>query len=133
MNPHIDLLDPLKCSKCNICSVRCADTHGQSRIKKVDSVPHICIQCEDAPCEQACNVGAIYLQDGIAIVDQDKCVGCKMCIDACPHKSLYVEDLIARKCTLCLDADVLIPACVEACPNKALVINCDEVEGMEKE
>lgn len=128
MNPHVYLKDPLKCNKCNLCILKCKHVHGKSRIEKVDSIAHICIQCQDAPCKKACRVGAIYLKDGIAIVDEERCVGCKMCIEACPHQGMYVEDLRAYKCTLCLDSDVLIPGCVEACPNQILIISCKEEE-----
>ncbi len=128
MNPYINLKDPLKCSKCNLCMVRCRQTHGESRILSVDSIPHICIQCEDVPCQKACRVGAIYLKEGIAIVDEEKCVACKMCLDACPHQGMYIKDLMVYKCTLCLDSDLLIPACIEACPNKILEVKCRKEE-----
>lgn len=126
LNPHIVLKDSLKCSKCNLCLIRCEQIHGVSRILKIDSLPHICIQCNDAPCKKACRVGAIYLKDGIAVIDEDQCVGCKMCIEECPHQGIIIKNLQAYKCTLCLDSDLVVPACIEACPNRILSICYEE-------
>ncbi|MEG3224597.1 MAG: ferredoxin [Methanobacteriales archaeon Met13] len=128
MNPHITILDPLKCAKCNLCLEKCETTHGISRIKKVDGIPVFCLQCDDAPCAKACRVQAIILQNNIPVVNDELCVGCKMCVDACPTHSIFVKDLLAYKCTLCLDSDKIIPACLEVCPDKILVVECPEDE-----
>ena len=49
-------------------------------------IPTICNQCEDAPCEKVCPSGATYTrEDGIVMVDDDKCIGCSSCAVACPY------------------------------------------------
>lgn len=123
MNPYITLTDPLKCSKCNLCSVKCEEIHGISRIAKSDDLPVMCIQCND--CKEVCKVNAIYTKNNIAIVDSELCVGCKMCEMVCPVNAMKVENLLAHKCTLCIDKK-LIPACIEVCPDKVLAITCDK-------
>ena len=68
---------------------------------------------------------AIYKrEDGLVIIDPDKCTGCKNCVDACPYDAIYFnEDLnIAQKCTGCahlLDSGWKEPRCVDACPTEA--------------
>jgi ferredoxin len=75
----------------------------------------------------ACPIeGAIYKRDdGLVIIDPEKCTGCKVCVDVCPYDAIYFnEDLnIAQKCTGCahlLDAGWKEPRCVDACPTQAL-------------
>ena len=54
------------------------------------SLPVLCMQCEEPSCLEVCPTGAtIKLEDGIVIVDQDKCMGCKYCMMACPYGARY--------------------------------------------
>jgi phenylacetyl-CoA:acceptor oxidoreductase subunit 1 len=47
-----------------------------------------CNQCKNAPCVEACPTGATrQREDGIIVVDQDKCVGCRYCVIACPYQN----------------------------------------------
>jgi Fe-S-cluster-containing dehydrogenase component len=93
--------------------------------------PKSCLHCEDPPCVPVCPTGASYKrkEDGIVLVDYDKCIGCKYCAWACPYgaRELDEERQVMTKCTLCVDRiyDELLPpedrkpACVKACPTGA--------------
>jgi len=75
---------------------------------------------------KACRQEAIYKRaDGIVIIDPEKCVGNRNCVDACPYGVIYFNgDLnISQKCTFCahlLDRGWKEPRCVDACPTEAL-------------
>jgi molybdopterin-containing oxidoreductase family iron-sulfur binding subunit len=58
------------------------------------ALPVLCNQCEEPSCQEVCPTGAtITLPEGIVIVEQDKCMGCKYCMMACPYGARYsVED-----------------------------------------
>jgi carbon-monoxide dehydrogenase iron sulfur subunit len=124
MNPRITIKDPLKCYKCNLCREKCKEIHGISEIKKFDEIPVFCKQCEDAACEKACRVNAITLKNNIPVINDELCVGCKLCVEVCPDKGVFIKDLTAHKCTLCIDSNQITPACVDACPDRILVIKC---------
>ncbi|ADG12752.1 4Fe-4S ferredoxin iron-sulfur binding domain protein [Methanocaldococcus infernus ME] len=135
MNTKIILVNPEKCSKCFDCITACEKVHGISRIKKIENIPIFCMQCEKAPCMEICPVDAIYLEEGIPIVNKEKCIGCAMCVIACPIGAIFVKDGVAHKCTLCLDAkEKIFPACVEACKDKAIMlVTEDEIEKIKEE
>ncbi|MGD8681749.1 MAG: 4Fe-4S dicluster domain-containing protein, partial [Lysobacterales bacterium] len=90
--------------------------------------PKSCLHCEDPPCVPVCPTGASYKreEDGIVLVDYDKCIGCKYCSWACPYgaRELDENQKVMKKCTLCVDRiyDESLPeserkpACVLACP-----------------
>ncbi|MFT4565010.1 MAG: Fe-S-cluster-containing dehydrogenase component [Gammaproteobacteria bacterium] len=93
--------------------------------------PKSCLHCDDAPCVTVCPTGASFkrAEDGIVLVDQDTCIGCKLCSWACPYGAREYDsnDGVMKKCTLCVDKiynDDLpehsrVPACVSACPTGA--------------
>ena len=93
--------------------------------------PKSCLHCEDPPCVPVCPTGASYKrkEDGIVLVDYDKCIGCKYCAWACPYgvRELDEGEKVMKKCTLCVDRiyDQTLPqadrkpACVMACPTSA--------------
>jgi len=147
------------CNGCYNCQVACKDEHvgndwtpyakpqpatGQFWMKITDmvrgTVPKvrvtylhdICQHCDEAPCVPACKAQAIYKRDdGIVIIDPDKCRGHRNCLDACPYRVIYFNwDLnIAQKCTMCahlLDAGWKEPRCVDACPTGALKFGEEE-------
>jgi Fe-S-cluster-containing dehydrogenase component len=78
-----------------------------------------------------CPTGASYkrAEDGIVLVDEDKCIGCKLCSWACPYgaREYSAVEGVMKKCTLCVDRIYnenleeaeRQPACVQACPTKA--------------
>ncbi len=93
--------------------------------------PKSCLHCEEPPCVPVCPTGASYKrpEDGIVLVDYDKCIGCKYCSWACPYgvRELDEDRRVMTKCTLCVDriydetlpAAERKPACVLACPTNA--------------
>jgi sulfite dehydrogenase (quinone) subunit SoeB len=93
--------------------------------------PRSCLHCADAACVTVCPTGASYKRaaDGIVLVDEDKCIGCKLCSWACPYGAREYSEVegVMKKCTLCvdriynehLDESERQPACVQACPTRA--------------
>jgi len=147
------VIDISKCNGCYNCQIACKDEHvgndwtpiakpqpdtGHFWMKVTDivqgTVPKvrvrymhdICQHCDEAPCIPVCKSKAIYKRDdGIVIIDPEKCTGTRNCIDACPYKVIYFNsDLnISQKCTMCahlLDDGWKEPRCVDACPTGAL-------------
>jgi len=97
--------------------------HGPSGEKSF-FVPKLCNHCADSPCVQACPVGATYdSPDGVVLVDEKYCVGCRYCIQACPYGCRYLHPAknTADKCSLCYHriTQGLTTACCEACPTGA--------------
>jgi Fe-S-cluster-containing dehydrogenase component len=89
-------------------------------------VPKLCNHCANPPCVQVCPVKATFATpDGAVIVDADRCIGCRYCIQACPYGARYLHPVTktADKCTFCYHRLVkgLQPACVEVCPTQARV------------
>ena len=132
------------CIGCRLCEIYCLTQHSKSKkiIKAykgefprplprilVEEEGHLsfalqCRHCEDAPCLEACITGAMHRDEetGAILWDEDKCVGCWMCIMVCPF-GVIKRDMegkkIASKCDLCLGEE--IPVCVANCPNEALI------------
>ncbi|MEO6065194.1 MAG: 4Fe-4S dicluster domain-containing protein [Lysobacterales bacterium] len=93
--------------------------------------PRSCLHCETPACVTVCPTGASYKrsEDGIVLVDAEKCIGCQLCAWACPYGAREVGPVrgTMQKCTLCVDriyddrlpAREREPACVQACPTRA--------------
>ena len=89
---------------------------------------HHCFHCTQAACIEVCPVEPKAMrrhpQFGTVYVDQDTCIGCGACVEACPYGVPHVNDEIekSRKCTGCYDrvANGLKPACVKTCPTEAI-------------
>lgn len=68
-------------------------------------LPRLCEHCLNPACVAACPTGAIYKreEDGIVLIDQDKCRGWRMCVSGCPYKKIYFnwESGKSEKCTFC--------------------------------
>ncbi len=106
------------------------ETDGEGGSRTVN-FPRSCLHCEDALCVTVCPTGASYkrVQDGIVLVDTDKCIGCQLCSWACPYGARELDEKVGvmRKCTLCVDRiyDENLPpaerepACVATCPSRA--------------
>lgn len=148
------VFDTAICNGCYNCQIACKDEHvandwtpyakpqpetGQFWLKLHETVrgyvpkvkvayrAHLCMHCDNAACIANCPVeGAIYRrEDGLVIINPEKCTGCKRCVDSCPYDAIYYNaDLnIAQKCTGCahlLDRGWKEPRCVDACPTLAL-------------
>ncbi len=69
--------------------------------------PKNCLHCEKPDCVTVCPTGASYkrAEDGIVLIDHDKCIGCKLCAWACPYGARELDEIegVMKKCTLCVD------------------------------
>jgi len=123
------------CMGCHACEVACKQEHGLGvgpRLVRVlekspDYVPIYCHHCAKAPCKEACPVEAISRNEqGIVLIDNDLCIGCRECLEACPFGAMQFEDNqeIAVKCNLCFHrlVDDKRPACMEICPTGCIYL-----------
>jgi Fe-S-cluster-containing dehydrogenase component len=115
--------------------VECISVHGRNDLEIVAEngdvvrsffVPKLCNQCANPPCVQVCPVGATFsTDDGVVLVDSERCIGCRYCIQACPYGARFLnpETRTADKCTFCYHRLVKgqNPACVEVCPTQARI------------
>ena len=118
--------DYSRCSGCRRCEIVCS-LHHEGKIWPEASrvrvfmlvpgveIPHLCVQCSDYPCVNACPVNALSVdkRTGAVIVDKERCTACGKCIEACPGKIPHIHpaENYAVICDLC-GGD---PKCVEAC------------------
>lgn len=139
------------CLGCRSCELACAVAHSSAKDLYVavsagekpghsitvesygrKAVPVHCNHCEDAPCMLACPTGAIHREEegGPVLFDAERCIGCRMCVQACPFGviTLSPEGRGVLKCDLCAErlAEGKEPACVAACPTGALVFGDEE-------
>jgi anaerobic carbon-monoxide dehydrogenase iron sulfur subunit len=127
------------CTGCRSCELACSFYHynenNPSRallhIVKNDEksldIPVICRHCAKAPCMEACPVKAIFRDkttDAVKI-SREKCIGCKVCIPACPFGIIVVDPVTqeVRKCDLC-DGN---PSCARVCPTSAIIFERPDV------
>lgn len=116
-------------------------TFRQRGVKNAEerSMPAFCFHCEHPPCAHVCPVAATFVRkDGIVLIDEHRCIGCRYCMIACPYKARsFVSKHVApapddnrdvpvrmsgvvEKCTFCVHRidSGREPACVEACREK---------------
>ncbi len=105
-----------------------ADTYPNTSVLYL---PKACMHCYDAPCVPVCPTGASFKREdnGVVLVDYDTCIGCQLCMWACPYgvREFDEEAGVVKKCTLCIDriedaslpAEDRQPACVQSCPTHA--------------
>ncbi|MGI6686349.1 MAG: 4Fe-4S dicluster domain-containing protein [Bacillota bacterium] len=126
------VIKPEKCTGCQTCELICSFVHTQetnpmrSRISVFNFekagffTPIVCQQCSKPACMEICPVNAISRSEetGAMIVDDKKCIKCKMCTIACPFGATIYDPVldIVAKCDLC-QGD---PECVKYCPSKAI-------------
>ena len=143
--------DQSRCIGCNACTVACKDynqvnpgpvrwrdqRYYEGNISPFENLSISCNHCEDPACLKACGAEAIVKKDnGIVLIDREKCVGLKDCIKACPFAAPHIADdqqepekretwqitHPMQKCTFCwqrVEAGSA-PSCVGACPVYAL-------------
>ena len=153
MKQHFFVFDPSLCFGCQGCVAACINVNqikGDQQWRKVFKLPPhhdnndtmylsmSCNHCADPPCVKVCPANAMQVRkkDGIVILDQDKCLGCRYCQMACPFDAIvWMDDKkTVGKCNLChqrLD-NGQEPACVETCFSGALQFVSLET-GREKE
>jgi len=145
MMNKILVVDYEKCTGCRSCEMVCSVSHLQvcnpaksavRIVKKGErglNVPVVCQQCEDPACANICPVQAISRNEdtGATVVDYDLCVGCRMCIVACPFGAIAF-DMDRRQsiqCDLCGGAE---PWCVRFCETGALTYRLPETISIDK-
>jgi Fe-S-cluster-containing dehydrogenase component len=108
-----------------------AGSDGEGDGARTVHFPKSCLHCEDAACVTVCPTGASYkrAEDGIVLVNEELCIGCKLCSWACPYgaREFDADEGVMKKCTLCIDRiynenivpEERQPACVMVCPTKA--------------
>ena len=106
-------------------------------------MPRICNHCLNAGCVAACPSGAIYkrAEDGVVLINQDKCRGWRMCVSACPYKKTYYNWSTGKseKCILCYPRleTGQAPACFHSCVGRirylgVLLYDADQIESAVK-
>lgn len=104
-------------------------------------LPRICNHCLNAACVAACPSGAIYkrAEDGVVLVNQDKCRGWRLCVSACPYKKVYYnwKSGKSEKCILCYPRleTGQVPACMHSCVGRirylgVLLYDADQIESI---
>ena len=133
-----------RCIGCNACVVACQQSYqlpkdnqlnwvsineeGKHPNIKMEFKPMLCGQCENPPCVPACPVDKATYQreDGIVMVNDRRCIGCRACIGACPYgaRSLNEHSKKVVKCIFCVQqlTNDSIPYCVNTCPSDARFI-----------
>ncbi|MBK7251816.1 MAG: 4Fe-4S dicluster domain-containing protein [Gammaproteobacteria bacterium] len=87
-------------------------------------LPRLCNHCTHPACVDACPRAAIAKrrEDGIVLVDQDRCHGYRFCVEACPYKKVYYDHVrqVSTKCIFCLPRieEGVAPACARQCPGR---------------
>jgi tetrathionate reductase subunit B len=97
------------------------DRYRNAKVEKAFFVPKLCNQCEHPACVQVCPVGATYkTKDGVVLIDEKHCIGCRYCVQACPYGARYFNEERGApdKCNWCYHRITKgrQPACVDACP-----------------
>ena len=155
------VVDLRYCDGCESCTLACQERHQLTKDQtwlKVYTMtdaeggtfhmPRLCMMCENPPCTYVCPVGATFRNaEGVTLVDQNVCIGCRACMAACPYEARYfnwsdppqakrlpmpptpefpvpqVKGTVG-KCVLCVDRlpHGELPGCVAGCPMGVLYI-----------
>lgn len=159
------VIDLQRCIGCDACTVACKQKNGTGpgtfyrKVLKWEKGsypnaheqyrPILCNHCKEPPCADVCPVNATVVNpNGIVSIDEDKCIGCRYCMIACPYdarsfitntnKGYFPEkgltevetiqfathqEGVVEKCDFCQDrlAEGEEPMCVKSCPAKAMI------------
>ncbi len=136
------VIDHSRCIGCHACSVACKEENQvplgvyRTWVKYIEkgTFPDVrrhfavlrCNHCDDAPCVTICPTEALLRADnGIVDFDNEQCIGCKACMQACPYDALYIDPAThtAAKCNFCAHrVEVgLKPSCEVVCPEQAIL------------
>ena len=136
------VIDVRRCVGCHACSVACKSEFKvplgvwRSWVKQVERgrfpntqrhfLPRLCNHCDSPACVEACPTKASYQRDdGIVMIREERCIGCKLCMAACPYDArfLHPDKKIVNKCTFCAHRvdEGVVPACVNTCQGGARI------------
>ena len=135
MKKYALIIDHLSCWGCKTCEVACKqENDAPEGVKLIDVFEggfrtvddktdvmfhlNVCKHCDEPACADSCSEEAIVQRnDGIVILDEDRCTGCRLCMDACPYQAISFDAQkdVAKKCNLCHHRvdNGLIPACAD--------------------
>ena len=144
------VIDLKRCIGCDTCVIACKVENdvgtGRFRLKVLDSnrdpvfekpqgvypnlsqywLPTMCQHCIEAPCVSACPTDTLWRreEDGLVMLDAQKCIGCQRCGEACPYDALSFDEKhgTADKCTACVHRveNDNAPSCALVCPTRAI-------------
>ena len=132
------VIDVSRCIDCRACLVACRAENNvplpNTRIWVKDMgvqghfpaltrmfVPYNCMHCDEPPCIEVCTSGATFKDqdNGLVLVDQQACIGCGLCVEACPYDARYLDSSrgVVDKCNGCIQRVQVgqQPACVATC------------------
>lgn len=129
------------CLGCHLCEYNCAYANSgvKNMVKALKDKPVFprvrvedsgkityavsCRHCEDPLCIKGCISGALHKENGVVVIDKEKCVGCFTCVLLCPYGAVMPspDGTAAQKCELCVNNSFGEPSCVKGCPNRAIV------------
>ena len=137
------VIDLRKCYGCHSCSIACKSEFNvplgvwRSWVKAIDKgkypnvkrsfLPRLCNHCKKPPCVSVCPTQASYRDEEKGLVDirEERCIGCKMCIVACPYDARFTHPTkkVANKCDFCIHRveKGVVPSCVNTCPSNARI------------
>lgn len=136
------VIDVARCIDCRACLVACSVENvvpmnhtriwvhdlgikGEFPLLQRTFAPYNCMHCENPPCTEVCVSGATYkdADHGLVLVDQEACIGCGFCVEACPYDARYLDEKrgVVDKCNGCIQRVEIgqQPACVSTCVGKS--------------